>query len=237
MDANTLISMIQAEDLHPWYRGRLQLVKSWGATIPSNSTGVDLGCGSGAAAQLLIREFAHNVTGFDISQYAVDASLQRGVTTFQSDVTTLPLEDASLDFAIALDVVEHIEDRYSLLTEISRVLKPSGKCLITVPAHMYLWSNHDVLNHHFRRYSKSELIADIESCGLVINRIRWWNSIFLPYIYITRLLKRKAESSEFETPPKVLSRIVELILKTEANSPRFLGRITGVSLVAEVSKP
>lgn len=237
MDANTLISMIEAEDRHPWYRGRLQLVKSWGATIPKSSTGVDLGCGSGAAAQLLIRKFAHNVTGFDISQYAVDASLQRGVTTFQSDVTALPLEDSSQDFAIALDVVEHIEDRYSLLNEISRILKPAGKCLITVPAHMYLWSNHDVLNHHFRRYSKSELVADIESCGLVIHRIRWWNSLFLPYIYITRLLKRNTESSEFETPPKILSKVVELILKTEAKYPRFLGKITGVSLVAEVCKP
>ena len=237
MDAKTLISMISAEDEHPWYRGRLELVRIWGENLAVGSKGVDLGCGSGAAAQLLIQEFGLDVSGYDISEYAVEASKQRGVITHQSDVTKIPLESSTVDFAIALDVVEHIEDRLALLNEIYRVLKSEGSCLITVPAHMKLWSNHDVLNHHFRRYSKSDLLDDIAQSGLRIESVRWWNSFFLPYIFISRLISSGKGSSEFDAPPKFLSRIVEYILRVEARSPRFLGKFVGVSLVVEITKP
>lgn len=113
------------------------------------------------------------MTGYDIAPYAVDASLKRGVRTIQADVTSLQIAGGSQDFVVSLDVIEHIEHRSVLLNEINWILKPGGKALITVPAHMWLWSNYDVLNHHFRRYSKGELISDIRQSGFEILSIRW----------------------------------------------------------------
>ena len=236
MEIKTLQEMIRAENTHPWYRSRLTLVENWGNQIGSGETGVDIGCGSGAAAQLLQEVYGLTVAGFDISEFAVEASRQRGVKTIQADVTKLDLPSNSQDFAISLDVIEHIEDRNALLKEIFRILKPSGKCLITVPAHKWLWSNHDVLNHHFRRYSKSELILDLKYAGFEIRNLRWWNSIFLPYILLTRFLRKNSESSEFEAPPKLLQPIVWTILNFEAKS-KLVGKLIGVSLVAEIEKP
>ena len=236
MEIKTLQEMINAADIHPWYRSRLTLVENWGAQLKSGDIGVDIGCGSGAAAQLLQETYGLTVAGFDISEFAVEASLQRGVKTIQADVTKLDLASNTQDFAISLDVIEHIEDRHALLKEIFRILKPGGKCLITVPAHMWLWSNHDVLNHHFRRYSKSELLQDIKEAGFTVSNLRWWNSIFLPYIFLTRFLRKNSESSEFEAPPKLLQPVVWAILNFEAKS-NLVGKLIGVSLVVEIQKP
>ena len=236
MDSKTLEEMIRAEDKHPWYQSRLSLVKKWGREIAPKSVGLDIGCGSGAAAQLLQREFQLFPMGMDISKFAVDASKERGVRTLQVDVTKLPSSDVSQDFVLALDVIEHIEDRNVLLIEMYRVLKPGGKALITVPAHTWLWSNHDELNHHFRRYSKEMLREDLSTAGFSIKSIRWWNSILLPYIYLNRKSTRNKDSSEFELPPRMLQIIVRIILTTEAKL-KFLGKIVGVSLVATVEKP
>ena len=236
MDTKTLEEMIRAEDVHPWYKSRLALVKLWGKSLAPDSIGLDIGCGSGAAAQLLQREFQTRPTGMDISEFAVEASNKRGVNTLQVDVTNLPVFEASQDFVLALDVIEHIEDRHILLTEMFRVLKPGGKGLITVPAHSWLWSNHDELNHHYRRYSKALLLEDLKSAGFTIKTIRWWNSVLLPYLYMTRVLNRKKDTSEFDLPPKILQYLVTLILTTEARL-KFLGKFVGVSLVATIEKP
>jgi ubiquinone/menaquinone biosynthesis C-methylase UbiE len=236
LEPKTLEEMIRAEDKHPWYRARLSLVKKWGKGFPPNSIGLDIGCGSGAAAQLLQQEFQLKPVGLDISKFAVDASRVRGIKTLQVDVTKLPIPDATQDFVLALDVIEHIEDRHILLNEMFRVLNPGGKALITVPAHSWLWSNHDVLNHHFRRYSKQLLLKDLAQAGFLVKSVRWWNSIFLPYIYLARLSKKGKGESEFELPPRVLQLLVNLILTTEAKIG-FFGKVVGVSLVAAVEKP
>jgi ubiquinone/menaquinone biosynthesis C-methylase UbiE len=231
LENKTLLEMINAEDVHPWYRARLQVVKNWAHGLPRNSIGVDIGCGSGAAAQLIKSTYGLEVIGYDISPDAVIAS-----KALQADVTKLPIKDSSQDFALALDVVEHIEDRSVLLREMLRILKPGGRCLITVPAHMWLWSIHDEHNHHFRRYSKSLIKTDLQEVGFEIVSIRWWNSIFLPYIYLTRILYRNQEQSEFQLPPRPLSLLVEKVLILESKS-RLLGKLVGVSLVVDVVKP
>ena len=235
MDKKALVEMINAEDVHPWYTSRLVLVEKWASQLPNDAVGVDIGCGSGKAAELLQSQRGIKVIGYDISEVAVEAAKKRGVRAHQVDVTKLPIEGRSQDFAIALDVIEHIEDKKALLNEIFRVLRPGGKCLITVPAHNWLWSNHDVLNHHFRRYSKSMLAKDLSQAGFNHVRIRWWNSIFLIFIFLSRFLSRTHGDSEFKTPPKILATLVSKILTMEAKS-ELLGKFVGVSLVAEITK-
>ena len=236
LDPKTLEEMIRVEDKHPWYQTRLILVKNWGRNIAPKSIGLDIGCGSGAAAQLLQQEFELLLTGMDVNKLAIDASRERGIETLQVDVTKLPNSEASQDFVLALDVIEHIEDRHVLLTEMYRVLKPGGQALITVPAHKWLWSHHDELNHHFRRYSKKILKEDLTAAGFSIKSLRWWNSILLPYIYFSRISTGAKTNSEFELPPRMVKSLVKVILTIEANWS-FLGKIVGVSLVATIEKP
>jgi SAM-dependent methyltransferase len=65
----------------------------------------------------------------------------------------LPLADASFDTVLLADVLEHIAEPQNLLAELSRILRPSGKLLITVP---FFYQVHEAPHDYFR-YTDSAL--------------------------------------------------------------------------------
>src|SRR5206468_7025117 len=75
------------------------------------------------------------------------------------------------DLIGAFDVIEHIDDDRAALASIAMRLKPGGKLVITVPAHPWMWSAHDVVNHHKRRYSKSTLRSLVQGSPLRLERM------------------------------------------------------------------
>ena len=84
------------------------------------------------------------------------ASERLGKPVGDAPLPALPgIERGAYDMIAVLDVVEHIEDDVAALTAMGECLKPGGKILIAVPAHQWMWSAHDVVNHHHRRYSKA----------------------------------------------------------------------------------
>jgi ubiquinone/menaquinone biosynthesis C-methylase UbiE len=123
--------------------------------------------------------------------------------------TSLPVPDSSADILTALDVVEHIEEDQKALVEFSRVLRPGGVLIITVPALMWLWSDWDEVLHHFRRYTRRSLkrIIPMESFEPV--HINYVNVVVLPIVFLVRKvrsLRRRTRTepnvrSEDMTPP------------------------------------
>jgi SAM-dependent methyltransferase len=59
--------------------------------------------------------------------------------------------------AIFFLLCEHLRDPVTALQDVRRLLAPGGVFLPTVPAFQMLWTHHDAINHHFRRYSVMEL--------------------------------------------------------------------------------
>ena len=59
----------------------------------------------------------------------------------------MPVE-GPFDAITMFDVIEHIEDDLAALRAARRCSAPAGMLLLTVPALMLLWSDHDVCNHH-----------------------------------------------------------------------------------------
>jgi SAM-dependent methyltransferase len=84
--------------------------------------------------------------------------------------TALPFLDGAFDVVSAFDVVEHCEDDGLALDELTRVLAPGGRLLLSVPAYQWAWSNHDVQAGHHRRYTRRRLDRLVESAGLTIVR-------------------------------------------------------------------
>lgn len=74
----------------------------------------------------------------------------------------------AFDVLCAFDVLEHIEDDRSALLQWREWLKPGAKLLLSVPAHMKLWSAGDVWAGHFRRYERRGLQNLFADCGLRI---------------------------------------------------------------------
>lgn len=162
---------------------RKRLTPSDGRTI------LDAGCGTGINLHML-QEFG-DVDGIDNSERAISFCHTLGENTArQADLCNLPMEDASYDLVTALDVLEHIEDDRRALSELVRVCRPSGHLLLTVPAFPSLWSDHDIVNHHVRRYHPTQFRERIRAAGLDIVHESGMNCFLLPAAYLWRTYRR-----------------------------------------------
>jgi ArsR family transcriptional regulator len=134
------------------------------ALRPRAWTVADLGCGTGAAAALLAPH-VHRVLAVDREQAMLDAAAARldglhNVELLRADLEALPLNDASLDAALCLLVLHHLDDPSAALRETSRVLAPQGRLVILdiVPhereeyrasmGHKHLGFSRESLQHH-----------------------------------------------------------------------------------------
>ena len=173
---------------------RRNLVYSSGLKI------LDVGCGPGGN-MLFLKDFGE-VTGLDASDealvYAREFSYRDLVL---GSATDIPFSENSFDCVVALDVIEHIEDDRKAFSEMFRVLKPGGVLLLTVPAYQWMWSSHDEVLHHKRRYQKKELHVKIKGAGFLIVEASHFVFPSIPF-RAGRLLIQKIRSSFGASAPK-----------------------------------
>ncbi len=103
-------------------------------------------------------------------------------------VEQLPYDDGCYDLVCAFDVLEHVEDDVSAALELRRVCKPGGVVLVTVPAFMFLWSDHDVINHHERRYRMADLKTLFRDEEIIY--ASYFNCYLFPLVSTVRLAQR-----------------------------------------------
>ena len=166
MDRDYELQTHQAEDRHWWYRGRRTVLSGAIAALalPANARILDAGCGSGRNMVDLARFGA--VTGIELADASIALARERGAgEVVGGSVLEMPFADDSFDFAVSLDVIEHLDDDLGALRELRRTIAPGGKLLITVPAYQWLWSGHDEINHHHRRYTRRSLQHVAEQAG------------------------------------------------------------------------
>jgi 2-polyprenyl-3-methyl-5-hydroxy-6-metoxy-1,4-benzoquinol methylase len=230
--------MIAVEKLHPWYRARFNFVKVLLESKSSNNMRIlDFGCGSGEVLSECVRRGFLNVKGVDTSIDCIESVLAKGINCELLTKDT-PFLDEKYDLILCLDVLEHLENDSLYLELFKNALLEKGKILITVPAHPFLWSPHDVFNHHYRRYTRKSLILLIKNSGLHLESIRYWNSLLFPIFLflrpLSRILKRSG-SSEFTLPPKIFRPLLYSLLAFESKS-KIMGAMPGVSLIAVLNK-
>jgi SAM-dependent methyltransferase len=239
MDRDYELQTHQAEDRHWWYRGRRTVLDGVIADLrpPTNARILDAGCGSGRFMVDLAKR--GEVTGVELSDTSVALARQRGIgEVVAGSVLEMPFADASFDLAVSLDVIEHLEDDIAALRELRRVVAPGGALLVTVPAYQWLWSGHDEINHHHRRYTRRTLQSAAEQAGWKQTRTTYFNSLLLPVAILLRVLDRfstkTTESSlDLWIPPEPLNWLLERPLALEAALVARGGRIpAGLSLLA-----
>src|ERR1700694_4954563 len=158
MDRDYELQTHRAEDRHWWYRGRREVLERVIADIglPASARILDAGCGSGRNMLEMARR--GNVAGVELSSASAElARARESGEVIEGSVMELPFEDGSFDLATSLDVIEHLDDDLGSLRELRRVVAPGGSLLVTVPAYPWLWSHHDEINHHRRRYTRRSL--------------------------------------------------------------------------------
>jgi SAM-dependent methyltransferase len=136
---------------------------------------------------------------------------------------------------VASDVLEHIEDDRTAIAEVVRVLKPGGAFIFSVPAHPWLFSEHDSALLHFRRYTRVALRLLLEGGGLTIQRLSYWNTTLFPLVCLHRLLGPKQDGpqaqSDTKPTPWIINASLASLLTAEAAVLRHVSLPWGVSLV------
>lgn len=169
-------------------------------------------------------ELAHygSVTGVELSGPSTELARSRGVgDVVEGSVMQMPFEPDTFDLTVSLDVIEHLQDDVAAMQELRRVTKPDGTLLVTVPAYQWLWSGHDEINHHHRRYNRATLLAAAEAAGWRLENSTHFNSLLLPIAILLRALERFKPSTtksslDLWVPPAPLNWALRQPLNIEA---------------------
>jgi SAM-dependent methyltransferase len=236
-------AMLAHDEHHWWYCGRRRVLQAaiGRLTLPTEPRVLDAGCGSGRTLDDLSR--LGPVAGLDLSPQSVAAAWARG----HADVHVGPVEaidrpDGSFDLVTCLDVIEHTADDVATLRELRRVTRPGGHVLVTVPAHPALWSTHDEVNQHFRRYTRRALHAAAAQAGLRLCSDTYFNGLLLApaaAVRWTRRLHPAGEArSDLALTPAILDGPLQWPMMAEARIIAAGGRIPfGLSLLAVLEAP
>jgi methionine biosynthesis protein MetW len=122
----------------------------WDFAVANISAGykvLDVGCGDGILGESLIREKNCEVFGLDVSEYALSFAQERGARVTQCDASTdtFPFADNTFDAVTMSCLLEHIMHPEHALLEARRVVKPSGKIVITIPNAAYITNRLSIL--------------------------------------------------------------------------------------------
>ncbi|HEY5317276.1 MAG TPA: class I SAM-dependent methyltransferase [Solirubrobacteraceae bacterium] len=223
MEERELRALLDADEYHWWYRGRRLIIRAEldRLPLPADARVLDAGCGSGRTLQDL-RAYGE-VSGIELSEMAAEHARGRELGEVRvGRVETLPWENGSFDLVTCLDVLEHTPDDVVALREIRRVIKPGGWLLLTVPAYPALWSTHDVVNHHYRRYTRRMLRRAATEAAWRVDRVTSFNSLLLPAAAAVRVSQRyrlrdhNDHVSELRVGPHWLNGVLERPLRLEA---------------------
>jgi SAM-dependent methyltransferase len=233
--------MAAHDSTHWWYRARREILAAYLARyggLPAGARILEIGCGTGHNLPMLARFGEVDAIEIDDAARAI-AGERLGKPVASAPLPALPgVERGAYDLIAVLDVVEHIEDDVAALKAMGDCLKPGGKILITVPAHQWMWSAHDVVNHHFRRYSKGTLNATIAKAGLRHNGLRWFNSLLFPAAVAARVAGRLTgkDDSDDSPPAKPLNAAFEKVFGIERHLVGRLPLPPGLSIIALASR-
>jgi 2-polyprenyl-3-methyl-5-hydroxy-6-metoxy-1,4-benzoquinol methylase len=178
---------------HWWWRAREQLildtlrahrrVGGWGNVL-------DVGCGDG-----LFFDALGQLDGVAVVEgVEPDRALVSTNGRHAARIHVAPF-DASFDpgrrysLILMLDVLEHLADPAAALRHALALLEPDGVLLATVPAFMSLWTRHDDLNHHYRRYDKDAFRALADAAGLRVDEMRYFFHWTAAAKLVTRLVE------------------------------------------------
>jgi len=104
----------------------------------------------------------------DISEAALSKLRERAASATLRSVTALPFADADFDLVCAFDIVEHVDDDDTTLSELGRVCAPGGILLLSVPLHPSQWTAFDDFVGHRRRYEPAGLVQKLGQHGFVV---------------------------------------------------------------------
>jgi SAM-dependent methyltransferase len=222
MDKQYALKYHGLEESHWWFLGRRDIIYRLIKEHRKDAEILDIGC-SGCALLFFLRgKGFKKLQGIDINEDAIDLCRQKGISNVQiANAEKTGFADQRFNILIASDILEHVKDENKALSEWHRVLKKDGILIIFVPAFQFLWSPHDEVNLHYRRYVQSGLIEILQKNGFAVERSSYWNSILYLPVSLLILFRKylvgdtgRSGDNLRKTSPFV-NKLLECLLKVE----------------------
>jgi len=225
MDKQYYREYFALEREHWWFRARSEILMGHLRTMVKSRGPLkilNVGAATGRSTELL-GQFG-KVTSVEYDGDCCEFTRSNtGLELTRASITTLPFRDEEFDLVCAFDVIEHVEDDATAVSEMTRVCSTGGLVCVTVPAFMFLWSHHDHINHHCRRYTGQglrEVLRKTRMRSVFQSYFNFW--LFFP-IALYRIVERwrkpvqreDAGSDFFAMRNKMLDRLLYVILRTE----------------------
>jgi SAM-dependent methyltransferase len=211
---------------------------------------LDIGCSSGFLLADLKDAFPQAyVMGADavLGPLLNRARTSPEIPLLHFDLTRCPLPDNSVNVAILLNVLEHIEDDALAVRQVFRILKPGGIAVIEVPAGPELYDIYDELLMHYRRYQMAGLSRLASDAGFSILRQSHLGFFLYPAFFLVKQLRRKkrADIPEQEIPAMVSRNIkqtgdnflFETLMRMELAAGKLLSYPVGIRCLITCIKP
>jgi len=232
--------MAELDERHWWYCARREVCAALIRRVvrpPKNAAILEIGCGTGHNFGMLAEFGRVDALELDDQARAI-AERRLGRSIMSAPLPGLAgVPERHYDLIAAFDVIEHIDDDAASLASIATRLKPGGKFVMTVPAHQWMWSAHDTVNHHKRRYSKAGLRRLVEASPMTLDAVGYFNSLLFPVAIAERMASKALgkDGGDLELPPAPLNAALK---RTFAAERHLIGRVPlppGLSLFAVAS--
>lgn len=186
--------------------------------LPSGARILDAPCGGAASLTLALRERGFDANGADIDP---EAATRLGAAFQKVNLdASLPWPDQTFNAVISTEGIEHLENHFSFLREVHRILKPGGLLVLTTPNITALRSRVRFLGsgffgrdarplnesarhplHHIGLATFPELRYELHVSGFRLTEVRhthvkpvsYFYSIYVPWIWLYTLLAFRKE--------------------------------------------
>jgi len=234
------------ENYHWWFRGRREVLKEILSFIKDKSkkSVLDVGCGAGWNIKLLYNSFK-NVHGIDNNSHAVAFSRENSECKVELyDANNLSEIDNYYDLISFLDVLYHkdVVDYVSVLKSSFKILNKGGYLLIADGAFDILSGKHSEHVHGTRRFTRRQLITDLESLGYEIVVARYWGVLLFFIIFLKRRVFEKifsfssSKSSNVEKSSLFVNFISYSLISWEKNFFKYFSFPFGSSVLILAKK-
>ena len=220
MDRQIFERMAAVEDDHWWFRARREILADQieRLPLPPAARVLEIGCGTGGNLAMLARFGALSAIEPD-AQARAFATERSGLAVAAGGLPRdIAFAAGSFDLAAALDVLEHIDDDAASVVALARLLKPGGFLVATVPAYSWMWTDHDAMHHHKRRYTLGRFAALFAPDQFVIRKASYFNTALFPAIAAVRGAKKLlglAGGDEEAMPGPGLNRLLTRLFAAE----------------------
>jgi len=180
---------------------------------------LDVGCGTGGFTKILLEKY--DTIGLDTSPVAIEYCKKRGIKElFLGTLDEFPTTDFNIQAITILDVIEHIESDDAIVEQIYKTLPSNGWLIATVPAYKWLWSDHDVMAKHYRRYTKKNFVSLLKKHNFQIKYSSYFNTFLFIFAAFKRLyenlfLKKSKKIDPIDRVPLFIDKIFKSIFLAE----------------------